>query len=183
MQHPQRKIKIYNMMQRLPKSTVYHKIDSPTGSLTLIASDKGLHPLLWNNDWLSDAFIEAISQLPQQPDHPIVSRTQEQLDQYFQRTRTTFDIPLCLDGTDFQLEAWEQLKKIPYGQTISYQEQAIALGDKNKMRAVGAANGRNPISIIVPCHRVIAKNGKLQGFGGGLDIKAFLLRHESPELF
>lgn len=182
MKHPHRKIKIYDMMQRLPRDTVFDKMNSPTGDLTLIASGKGLHALLWNNDWLSDEFIQAIAELPQDPSQPIIRRTRKQLDEYFTGTRISFDIPLSLDGTEFQLQAWSELTKIPYGQTISYQEQATALGDPNKVRAVGGANGRNPISIIVPCHRVIAKNGKLQGFGGGLKIKEFLLRHENPDL-
>ncbi len=178
-----RKIKLYDMMHRLPAGAVYHKINSPVGELTLIASDAGLHAVLWNDDWLSDEFIAAISKLPRHPGHPMIKRVRDQLNEYFQGTRTTFDIPLCLDGTDFQQQAWQELTKIPYGKTISYQDQAVALGDPNKVRAIGGANGRNPISIIVPCHRVIAKNGKLQGFGGGLEIKEFLLRHENPELF
>ncbi|MEM6885499.1 MAG: methylated-DNA--[protein]-cysteine S-methyltransferase [Verrucomicrobiota bacterium] len=178
-----RKIKLYDMMKRLPQDAVAHKIDSPVGDLTLIASAAGLHALLWNDDWLSKEFITAISRLPRTPGHPVITRVADQLNEYFQGSRTAFDIPLCPDGTEFQLQAWQELTRIPYGKTISYQDQAIALGDPNKVRAIGGANGRNPISIIVPCHRVIAKNGKLQGFGGGLKIKEFLLRHENPELF
>jgi len=170
-------------MQRLPQDTVFDKMHSPVGELTLIASSQGLHALMWNDDWLSDEFVAAISELPQDPKHPLIIRTRQQLNEYFAGTRKSFDIPLCLDGTDFQMKAWQELTRIPYGQTISYQQQAIALGDLNKVRAIGGANGRNPISIIVPCHRVIAKNGKLQGFGGGLQIKEFLLKHENPELF
>lgn len=175
---PLKKIKPYAMLQRLPKDAVYAKIESPVGKLTFIASDSGLHALTWNDDQLSTEFLSTISHLNHQQNHPVVLEAASQLNEYFQGTRKDFDLPLCLDGTDFQLEAWNELRRIPYGKTISYEEQAIALGDKNRMRAVAGANGRNPISIIVPCHRVIAKNGKLQGFGGGLKIKEILLNLE-----
>jgi len=177
------KIQTYPLMRRLPQGTVYARTDSPVGELTLIASNSGLHALVWDNDHLSEEFAAAISQLTLSFNHPVISEACQQLREYFAGLRTSFDLPLCLDGTDFQMKAWRELIRIPYGKTISYQEQAIALGDKNKVRAIGGANGRNPISIIVPCHRVIAKNGKLQGFGGGLEIKQFLLKHENPELF
>ena len=106
-----------------------------------------------------------------------------QLDEYFAGTRTRFDLPLRLHGTPFQVEVWEQLRRIPYGETISYGELARRVGNANASRAVGLANGQNPLPIVVPCHRVIGANGKLTGYGGGLPIKARLLELERPRLF
>ncbi len=105
-----------------------------------------------------------------------------QLDAYFAGERTTFDLPLRMDGTDFQRLAWDALLTIPYGTTISYGEQARRIGRPEASRAVGAANGRNPIAIIVPCHRVIGSGGKLTGYGGGLPLKQWLLDHEAAVL-
>ena len=102
-----------------------------------------------------------------------------QLDEYFAGDRTEFDVPLDPVGTDFQLKAWLALRAIPYGQTRTYGEQARVIGSPNAVRAVGSANGRNPISIIVPCHRVIGSDGSLTGFGGGLEAKRYLLDLES----
>jgi methylated-DNA-[protein]-cysteine S-methyltransferase len=101
-----------------------------------------------------------------------------QLDEYFRGVRTSFDVELDLVGTPFQRQAWEALRAIPYGQTVSYAQQALSLGSKNLARAVGGANRRNPVSIIVPCHRVIGKSGALTGFAGGLSAKSGLLGHE-----
>ncbi|MCG8636323.1 MAG: methylated-DNA--[protein]-cysteine S-methyltransferase [Desulfobacterales bacterium] len=103
------------------------------------------------------------------------SRVKEQLDLYFQGKLTRFDLEMRFSGTDFQKQVWQALTRIPYGETISYGELAGRIGNPKASRAVGLANGKNPIPIIVPCHRVIGKNGKLTGFGGGLDVKAFLL--------
>ena len=105
-------------------------------------------------------------------------QTKKQLEEYFKGKRRLFDVPVVIKGTDFQMQVWEELLKIPYAETISYGEQATRIGDKNKARAVGMANGFNPISILIPCHRVIGSNGHLVGFGGGLDKKAWLLTHE-----
>jgi methylated-DNA-[protein]-cysteine S-methyltransferase len=102
----------------------------------------------------------------------------EQLDAYFAGELEVFDLPLALHGTEFQLRVWEQLAKIPFGQTISYSELARRLGDPKLVRAVGLANGRNPVSIIIPCHRVIGADGSLVGYGGGLERKKWLLEHE-----
>ncbi len=110
--------------------------------------------------------------------NPLIQETRRQLKEYFAGTRRQFDLRLAPEGTAFQLKAWQALRRIPYGQTISYQEQAQELGDARKARAVGAANGRNPLSIVVPCHRVVGKSGKLTGFAGGLKAKAFLLALE-----
>ncbi|MHB8484007.1 MAG: methylated-DNA--[protein]-cysteine S-methyltransferase, partial [Nitrospiria bacterium] len=105
----------------------------------------------------------------------IIEETIFQLTQYFQGTLTRFQIPRHLEGTDFQKSTWNSLKQIPYGKTITYKEQARILKNKNAIRAIGAANGRNPVSIIVPCHRVIGSNGNLTGYAGGLSAKAKLL--------
>lgn len=111
----------------------------------------------------------------------------DQLQQYFAGERLEFDLPLRLRGTDFQLSVWRELLTIPYGRTVTYGELAQRLGDVKSVRAVGAANGKNPISIIVPCHRVIAGSGALTGYAGGLEIKRYLLDHEAqsnnPTLF
>jgi methylated-DNA-[protein]-cysteine S-methyltransferase len=111
-----------------------------------------------------------------------LDRAEAQLAEYFAGTRRTFDLALDPAGTDFQLRAWNALRSIPFGQTMSYGEQAAELGEPGAARAVGAANGRNPLSIVVPCHRVIAASGALTGFAGGLDTKAWLLEHERAVL-
>jgi methylated-DNA-[protein]-cysteine S-methyltransferase len=108
----------------------------------------------------------------------VVATTVAQLTEYFDGERQEFDLPLDPIGTEFQQAAWSALRTIPYGTTVSYGEQAARMGDRRKARAVGAANGRNPISIVVPCHRVVGSNGSLTGFAGGLDTKAWLLDHE-----
>ena len=101
-----------------------------------------------------------------------------QLDEYFNGTRKYFDLPLTPEGTPFQKQVWEALQEIPYGKTISYSQLAIQLGNLKTIRAVGLANGQNPIAIIIPCHRVIGKDGSQVGYGGGLENKVWLLRHE-----
>lgn len=156
----------------------YSQIDSPIGCLTLIASQQGLHRILWDSDTTTHACQTFLGNINHAPQHSVLTASQRQLDEYFSGTRTTFDIPLDIHGTDFQKQAWQVLTTIPYGKTISYGEQAEQLGGKHKARAVGMANGANPISIIVPCHRVVGANGQLTGFGGGLDKKRFLLSLE-----
>jgi len=150
------------------------QIDSPVGPLTLAASDAGLrllefadsaHPVRLDGEW-------------REGEHPVLERTKAQLQDYFAGTRREFDLPLAPQGTPFQCAAWMALASIPYGQTISYAEQAARIGKPAAVRAIGAANGRNPISIVLPCHRVIGTNGALTGYGGGLPVKEFLLRLE-----
>ncbi len=150
--------------------TIYDVLKSPVGSLAIVATDAGLQRILWDTDRLND--------IKKKPHHPIIQKTKTQLTEYFNAKRKKFDIPLDMQGTPFQQQAWQQLAKIPYGETISYGEQAHRLGDKNKARAVGIANSKNPIPIIIPCHRVIGSNGKLTGFTGGLDKKELLLQLE-----
>ncbi len=113
------------------------------------------------------------------PANPLIRETARQLDEFFQRERRTFDLPLDLAGTPFQLEVWNALLRIPYGETRSYGQLAVQLGHPGAARAVGTANGSNPVAIVVPCHRVIAAGGGLGGYGGGLDRKRFLLDLES----
>ena len=171
--------RIQNFFKHLPDQTVYDRLNSPVGELVLFASSNGLHRVFWEHEAQSEDFKRNMQLFKQDADHPIIIKAKTQLIEYFKGKRQMFDIPLGLYGTDFQLSVWQELRHIPYGETISYGEQARRLGDKNKARAVGLANGLNPISIIVPCHRVIGSNGSLTGFGGGLDNKVRLLAIES----
>ena len=159
------------------QNTLYTKtITTPVGKLRLVASGKGLCAVLFRDGEGSrltfDGAVEAGDT------HPILQKTERQLQEYFAGKRQTFDVALDMRGTVFQLMAWKELQNIPYGATRSYAEQARGVGDVKKARAVGMANGRNPVAIIVPCHRVIGANGALTGFGGGLPVKEFLLEHE-----
>ena len=150
-------------------------IDSPVGLLTLVASDAGLRAVLWPTDGSDRVRLGATTV---EPEHPVLVAAAAQLSEYFAGTRQDFDVALDPAGTEFQRSAWTALRTIPYGTIVSYGEQAARMGDRRKARAVGAANGRNPISIIVPCHRVVGANGALTGFAGGIDTKAWLLDHE-----
>ena len=161
----------------MEKVCYYKVISSPVGALKLIASDKGLRAVLFHGGG-RDKSIAFDGRLEASDDHPVLLRAERQLGEYFTGKRKAFDVPLNSAGTVFQQKAWRQLQKIPYGRTISYGEQAKGLGDAKKARAVGMANGRNPLSIIVPCHRVVGANGSLTGFGGGLKIKEYLLKFE-----
>jgi methylated-DNA-[protein]-cysteine S-methyltransferase len=148
------------------------------GALHLLASDAALIAVVWRIGRHSDLpFAEARLDANQ----PVLRETARQLDEYFAGQRREFDLPLDPRGTDFQRSVWTALRAIPFGETRSYGELARQLGNPSAMRAVGAANGGNPISIVVPCHRVIGANGSLTGFGGGLDAKAWLLAHEAPQ--
>ena len=150
-------------------------IDSPVGPLTIVASDAGLRAVLWPTD---DPKRVPLDEVKGNDGHPVIAAATRQLGEYFDGERRNFDLPLDPAGTDFQQSAWVALRSIPYGTTVSYGEQAEQMGDKRKARAVGAANGRNPISIIVPCHRVVGSNGALTGFAGGIATKHWLLTHE-----
>jgi methylated-DNA-[protein]-cysteine S-methyltransferase len=147
------------------------RIDTPIGPLTLIASDAGLRAVLFDG-----------REPPRDgaADRPVLDAVARQLHEWFAGARTTFDLPLDLDGaTPFQRRAWLALGEIPYGTTRSYGEQARLLGAPRAARAVGAANGRNPLPIVLPCHRLVGANGALTGFGGGLPVKRALLAHEA----
>ena len=153
-------------------------LDTPVGVLSLVATDIALIALVWRTNGHSRArFEDAL----EDPKHPMLLETSRQLREYFAGTRQVFDLPLEFRGTDFQRRAWEALRTIPYGETRTYGQMAEQIGNPNAVRAIGAANGRNPISIIAPCHRVIGMSGDLTGFGGGLDAKAFLLSLEAPQ--
>ncbi len=149
--------------------------DSPVGALTLVASDTGLVAILWPDDRPGRVRLGACID---DADHPILAETRRQLDAYFAGTRTCFTVPLDFRGTAFQRSVWATLLTIPFGETRSYGAIARAIGRPTASRAVGAANGRNPISIIAPCHRVVGSTGALTGFAGGLAVKDQLLAHE-----
>ncbi|UIJ44400.1 methylated-DNA--[protein]-cysteine S-methyltransferase [Sphingomonas cannabina] len=153
----------------------FKTIDSPVGELTLVASDKGLAAILWEGD---DPARVPLGTMVEAADDPLLCEAARQIDRYFAGELRAFDLPLDFRGTDFQKSVWAALLTIPFGETRSYGEIARQLGRPSASRAVGAANGRNPISIVAPCHRVIGSNGALTGFAGGLEAKAMLLRLE-----
>ncbi len=157
---------------------VYTWIPSPVGRLKLVASHQGLAAVLWENDDPDRVRLEAPVE---DAGHPVLRLAQDQLDAYFAGRRRTFSVPLDLTGTAFQKRVWTALFGIPFGETRSYGELAAHLGIPTAARAVGAANGKNPVSIIAPCHRVLGGRGQLTGFAGGLAAKAFLLRLERGE--
>lgn len=154
----------------------YTEIASPFGSITLTANHQGLTALafqqgaqplvLTGNDQRNDDYF---------------AETKQQLTEYFAGSRKTFELKLAPHGTNFQQRVWQMLCQIPYGETVSYAWLANKIGNDNAVRAVGSANGKNPIAVIIPCHRVIGKNGKLTGYAGGLDLKAQLLAHEGGQ--
>ena len=148
---------------------------TPVGDLLLVANERQLtgiyfqdhkHGPKLQNDWKLD------------PQHPVLQQASQELREYFAGTRTEFSIPPCFGGTDFQNEIWRQIARIPFGETITYSELAERAGAPIAVRAVGTATGQNPLSIIVPCHRVIGKNGSMTGYAGGLDRKRRLLESE-----
>lgn len=145
---------------------------SPIGQLTLVAKGTTLAAILWENDRPNRVRLGAMKEDPQ---HPTLLMAERQLGEYFAGDREHFDVPLDLDGTEFQQAVWAALMTIPYGETRSYRDIATQIGRPKAVRAVGAANGRNPISIVVPCHRVVGASGDLTGFAGGLPTKAMLL--------
>jgi methylated-DNA-[protein]-cysteine S-methyltransferase len=181
---------------------VRRTMETPIGPLELVASPAGLRAVLWPGEdgsraaravagvmeaeaapepgasgpSLDRAARDAAAQVRSATAH--LDQAAAELAEYFAGSRRTFDVALDPVGTPFQVSAWAVLRTIPFGSTMSYGRQAAALGDPAKARAVGAANGRNPISIIVPCHRVVASTGALTGFAGGVDTKAWLLEHE-----
>jgi methylated-DNA-[protein]-cysteine S-methyltransferase len=154
----------------------YKIMKSPVGRLKLVASDRGLAAILWEND---DPKRVRLAPLVEDKTHPVLRETERQLNDYFEGKLKKFSMKFDFVGTDFQRKVWRALAAIPFGETRSYGDIARQIGRPKAVRAVGAANGRNPISIIVPCHRVIGFNGKLTGYAGGLETKAFLLKKES----
>lgn len=152
------------------------EIPSPIGQLTLVTSQRGLMAI-YMEEHTKPAGDRTL--WSENPSHPILNETKKQLDSYFTSTRREFDLPLDIIGTPFQKAAWHALMEIPYGETRSYAQQATLCGKPRAVRAIGTANGRNPLSIIIPCHRVIGKDGSLTGYGGGLQRKHFLLELEA----
>lgn len=163
----------------MPSETyAFRAISSPVGKLTLVANDRGLTAVLWEND---KANRVPLQEMWEDNNHPVLIETAQQLSEYFSGKRKSFSLPLDFRGTDFQKKVWEALLTIPFGETRSYAQIAQQVGSPKAVRAVGAANGKNPISIIAPCHRVIGSNGDLTGFAGGLAAKTLLLSLEGHQ--
>lgn len=157
----------------------YMYMESPVGALKLVAHDQALVAVMWDNE---DHKRVRLAELIENIQHPMLLKVKQQLEQYFAGQRQQFNLPLDFQGTDFQQQVWRALLTIPYGETRSYKDIALQIGNEKAVRAVGAANGRNPISIIAPCHRVIGSGGALVGFAGGLDKKQILLSLEQGQI-
>jgi len=149
------------------KSIFYY--DTDIGKISIAENDGFITHVLFGNEKLNDITVE---------ETPLIKEAHKQIEEYLKGQRSLFDLPLAPSGTEFQKRVWNALKNIPYGKTASYKDIAIEAGNEKASRAVGMANNKNPISIIIPCHRVIGKNGKLVGYGGGIEIKEYLLRLE-----
>jgi methylated-DNA-[protein]-cysteine S-methyltransferase len=168
--------KTWRIPDKLRMNLSYKLVNSPVGVLKLVASEKGLVAILWEND---DPRRVRLGDLVEEPHHPLLVRTEKELREYFAGKRQTFSIPLEMRGTRFQRQVWEFLLGIPFGETCTYGDIAKRLGNPAASRAVGGANRRNPISIVVPCHRVVGAAGNLTGFAGGLEAKTYLLKLET----
>lgn len=156
----------------------YKTMKSPVGELKLVASDKGLAAILWEND---NPRRLRLTPIAEDENHPVLLEAERQLKDYFSGKRKSFTVKLDFKGTEFQKKVWAALLTIPFGETRSYGEVAKQIQNPKAVRAVGGANGKNPIPIIAPCHRVIGSTGKLTGFGGGLEAKARLLALEGKK--
>lgn len=150
--------------------------DAPFGLLHVVTSDLGVRYVMFEDD-AHPKPLDGMN-LRHDDSHNVMRDVQMQLHEYFSGKRREFDVPLDLHGTEFQVAAWKSLARIPFGHTWSYGEQAASIGRPTAVRAIGGANGRNPVAIILPCHRVIGANGALTGFGGGIEVKKWLLSHE-----
>ncbi|MFJ2366957.1 methylated-DNA--[protein]-cysteine S-methyltransferase [Pseudomonas sp. NPDC087697] len=159
-------------------SYVFKLMKSPVGTLTLVAKGSKLCAILWENEKLDRVRIG-----PSQEDihSPVLLEAERQLNEYFAGERVCFELELDFAGTEFQQKVWQALLTIPFGETRSYSQIAVQIGNPKAVRAVGAANGKNPLSIVAPCHRVIGASGSLTGFAGGLGAKQFLLTLEGKE--
>ena len=158
--------------------------ESPVGRLRMVASEKGMRAILWPNDAANEEGKGPRVKLGQcrKGSSAILKQAIQELDEYFAGEREVFELPLDPRGTDFQLSVWFGLASVPYGQSTTYGQQAAAMGKPKSVRAVASANGKNPLSIVLPCHRIIGADGSLTGFAGGLDGKAWLLAHEGQTL-
>jgi methylated-DNA-[protein]-cysteine S-methyltransferase len=154
----------------------YSTVKSPLGELILVADDSALTGLYFAG---CDHIPAAREHWTLKAQHPVLQRTSKQLQQYFAGKRTTFSIPLRLTGTDFQKRVWAEIARIPYGKTVSYTHLAKRAGTPQAIRATGTTTGRNPVSVVIPCHRVVGKNGSMCGFAGGLERKRGLLKLET----
>lgn len=148
-------------------------LQAPFGMLTVVASDRGIRYITFEEDAHPKSYVGM--DVCDDAEHPVVADALTQLREYLDGSRISFDVPLDLVGTEFQVDAWNALAKIPYGGTVSYAQQASSIGRPKATRAIGSANGRNPIVIVLPCHRVVGADGSLTGFGGGLHVKSWLL--------
>jgi methylated-DNA-[protein]-cysteine S-methyltransferase len=171
----ERYARIMETVPRTHKRYVSKTIDSPVGRLKLVATDDGVAAILWENDSPRRVAVDVSAE---DADHPVLVETERQLDEYFSGHRRAFELTLDVAGTPFQREVWNALLTIPFGETRSYAQIARQIGRPRAVRAVGAASGRNPVSIVAPCHRVVGSTGQLTGFAGGLDVKARLLALE-----
>jgi methylated-DNA-[protein]-cysteine S-methyltransferase len=154
--------------------------EAPFGVLTVVGSDLGIRYVMFNND----AHPKPLERLhiSETEIHDSVNDAVTQLQEYCDGSRRDFDLPLDLQGTEFQVAAWRALADIPYGHTASYGQQAASIGRPKAVRAIGGANGRNPVAIVLPCHRIVGADGSLTGFGGGIEVKKWLLDHEQSIL-
>jgi methylated-DNA-[protein]-cysteine S-methyltransferase len=155
------------------------KISTPVGDMLLAAGEEAIVALVWNKSELKRIGLEASAE----SDSPLLRKAEKQLAEYFSGKRKSFDLPLSLNGTAFQKSVWEALRKIPFGKTWSYQELARRVGSPRAVRAVGSANGKNPVCILIPCHRVVRLSGEIGGYAGGVRNKEILLELErrAPE--
>lgn len=167
------------MCYRVSMEFNFIKYDSPVGGLFLTARDSYLYSIIFEKNW--KAYKQKLNKITE-ASSPILLKTQNQLTEYFEGRRKTFDLNCDLEGTDFQKKVWQALARIPYGETKSYKEQAEMIKSPNASRAVGRANGLNPICIVYPCHRVIGTNRTLTGYAGGINVKEFLLNLEGIQL-
>ncbi|EFK57119.1 methylated-DNA--[protein]-cysteine S-methyltransferase [Sphingobacterium spiritivorum] len=166
------------------KKSEYKDMPSVLGVIRLVATDAGLAAILWEGE----DYTRTKLSVPERNDqNPILLKTEQQLTEYFAKTRTTFDIPLDFSGTEFQKKVWKALLNVPFGKTITYGGLAKILGDIKAVRAVGGALNKNPVAIIVPCHRIVGATGKMVGFAGGIANKTILLnlenKYKMPSLF
>lgn len=159
-----------------PASISFLKMKSPLGDLYLLEKNQKLAAIFFEKDWKD--YFKTQSDLEESKEK-VLLQTKKQLEEYFKGKRKNFDVPLQLEGTEFQIQAWKTLLKIPFGKTVSYKEQAKMAGKGKAIRAIGSANGCNQIPIIIPCHRVLASSGGLGGYSGGLKIKEYLLALEN----
>ena len=153
------------------KNVFYY--DTDIGRIGIAEDGNFITNVFFENEELEDIKIN---------ETPLIKEAHKQIEEYLRGERKSFDLPISASGTEFQQRVWNALKTIPYGKTVSYKDIAIAIGNEKSCRAVGMANNRNPISIIIPCHRVIGKNGKMVGYGGGIEIKEYLLKLENNNL-